>query len=135
MNRTLKIFVFDLLAILLSAPVFATPESDGDIDDPNQEGVTTVKEFNDVADKAEAELNAPQTQDGGSGDTVAEAPGQAEPAAVDDESSEATDESEESADESEDSTDDDAGSDDEDSTDESEDSDDEDADEDSGEDE
>ena len=121
MNRTLKIFVFSLLAILLSSPVFATPDSDGvsatnqkELDDYGAE-LNSFKE-DDQQQPPPAE-NAPQTQGGGSGDTVAEAPGQAEPAAVDDESSEATDESEESADESEDSTDDDVGSDDEDSTD------------------
>jgi hypothetical protein len=36
MHRTLKIFAFGLLAILLSAPVFATPKSDGVIGDGHQ---------------------------------------------------------------------------------------------------
>ena len=145
-NRALKIFVFGLLAILLSAQVFAIPESDGVIADPNQPGRPSGEKFEELINefnaevqnrereenKQAAELNAasnaqqqpppaedaPQTQDDGSGDTVAEAPVVAEPEAASDETSESPDESEESADESEDSTADGVGSDDEDSTDE-----------------
>ena len=104
MNRTLKIFVFGLLAILLSAPVFATPESDGVV-------------AGNENDEFTAEINSFKENDQQQPPPVAEAPDQAAPAAAGDEFSEATDESEESADESEDSTDDDVGSDDEDSTD------------------
>ena len=55
-NRTLKIFVFGLFAILLSAQDFATPESDGVIADPNQPGRRSGEKFEELINEFNAEV-------------------------------------------------------------------------------